>query len=177
MPILTILRMRLPVCPVHSAVADAIGEAGHFVEHRVDFRHDVPAVHNNGSPLRRAQGDVQHRAVFRNVDLVAPEHGINGRPQAGFLRQFKEQPERFVGNAVLRIIEKKARGLGGHALSAPGVGGEKFAEMQRLDFFAMGRERLPGVAFGKRFHMLESLSDLSDFPQQKKPGFWPGLRV
>ena len=44
MPMLTTLRIRLPVCPVHAPDADPVGEVGHLVEHRVHLGHDVVAV-------------------------------------------------------------------------------------------------------------------------------------
>ena len=44
MPMLTTLRIRLPVWPFHSPRADALGEVGHPVEHLVDLGHDVLAV-------------------------------------------------------------------------------------------------------------------------------------
>ena len=40
MPMLTTLRMRLPVWPVHSPLPHPIGECGHAVEHGVHGRHD-----------------------------------------------------------------------------------------------------------------------------------------
>ena len=44
MPMLTTLRMRLPVWPVPVAAADAVGEVGHLVQHGVDLGHHVLAV-------------------------------------------------------------------------------------------------------------------------------------
>ena len=44
MPTLITLRIRLPVCAVPLAAADAVGEIGHLVEHRMDLGHDVFAV-------------------------------------------------------------------------------------------------------------------------------------
>ena len=44
MPMLTTLRIRFPVWPVHAPLADAGREVGHAVEHRVHLRDDVLAV-------------------------------------------------------------------------------------------------------------------------------------
>ena len=52
MPMLTTLRMRLPVWPVQRAAAHALGEVGHAVEHGVHLGHDVHAVDDDA--LRRA---------------------------------------------------------------------------------------------------------------------------
>ena len=91
------------------AAADAIGEVSHLVEHGVDLGHDVLAVHDDGCSFRRAQRHVQDRAVLRDVDLLAAKHGVDSRSQAGFLRQLEEKLEGFVGDAILRVIEEKAR--------------------------------------------------------------------
>ena len=69
-------------------------------------------------PLRRAQGHVQDGPVFRDVDLLAAEHGVDPRPQAGFLGQLEEELEGFVGDAILRVIEVEAHRLGRHPLAA-----------------------------------------------------------
>ena len=67
------------------AAADAVAEVRHLVEHGVDLGHHVLAVDDDRCAARRAQGHVQDGAVFRDVDLVAPEHGVDARAQAGFL--------------------------------------------------------------------------------------------
>ena len=55
MPMLTTLRMRLPVWPFHAPLADAVGEVGHPVEHGVDLGHDVLAVDDDRrAPRARA---------------------------------------------------------------------------------------------------------------------------
>ena len=48
MPMLTMLRIGLPVWPFHSPLRTRLAESRHFVEHRMDFRHDIPAVHEDG---------------------------------------------------------------------------------------------------------------------------------
>ena len=57
--------------------AHAITELAHPVEHRMDFGHDVFAVDEDGRALRGAQRDMQHGAVFRDIDSFAAEHGID----------------------------------------------------------------------------------------------------
>ena len=99
------------------------------------------------APLRRAQGDVQDGALLRDVDLLAAEHGVDPRPQAGFLGQLKQKLEGFVGDAILRVIEKDAHSLGRHPLAALGIVREQIAEMCLLDALIVGFESLPGRAF------------------------------
>ena len=72
---------------------------------------------------------MQDGAIFRDVDLLAPEHGVDPRSQAGFLGQLKEQLERFVGDAILRVIEEDAGSLGGHPLPALGIIREELSQM------------------------------------------------
>jgi hypothetical protein len=59
------------------AGAHAIGKISHLIEHGVDLRHHVLAIDDDGCPSRRAQGHVQDGTVFRDVDLLAPEHGLD----------------------------------------------------------------------------------------------------
>ena len=73
--------------PFPRAAPHAVGEISHLVEHGVDLGHDVLAVHDDGRPSRRAQGHVQDRAIFRDVDFVAAEHGIDARAEPAFLGQ------------------------------------------------------------------------------------------
>ena len=91
--------------------------------------HHVLTVNDDGCAARCAQGHVQDRAVFRDVDLVTPEHGVDARAQAGFLCQLQEEPERFVGEAILRVIEVETHRLGAQALAASGIIREELAEM------------------------------------------------
>ena len=144
MPMLMTLRMRLPVWPFHCAAADAVGELGHLVEHGVDLRHDVLAVDDDRRALRRAQRHVQDRAVLGDVDLLAAEHGVDPRAQAGFLGQLQQQLERLVGDAVLRVVEVDAGRLGRQPLAARGIVGEELAQMHGPGSSSMvGFERLP----------------------------------
>ena len=53
--------------------------------------------------LRRAQGDVQDGAVFRDVDFLAAEHRVDPRAQAGFLGQLQQAISRF--RPVMRFFE------------------------------------------------------------------------
>ena len=86
MPMLTTLRTRLPVWPVHAPRADPLGEVGHLVEHRVHLGHDVHAVDLDHRALGRPQRDVEHGAVLGDVDLLAAEHRVDAVAQAGALR-------------------------------------------------------------------------------------------
>ena len=95
----------------------------------MDLRHHVLAVDDDRCSFRRAQGHVQDGPVFRDVDLLASEHGVDPRAQAGFLGQLQEELEGFVGDAILRVIEEEAHRLGRHALAARGIIREELAQM------------------------------------------------
>ena len=69
MPMLTTLRMRLPVWPFQSPLRTASAERRHAVEHLVHLGHDVDAVDDDARAPRRAQRDVQHGALLGDVDL------------------------------------------------------------------------------------------------------------
>jgi hypothetical protein len=132
------------------ATPDAVGEVSHLVEHGVDSRDHVLTINDDGSAFRGAQSDVQDGPVFRDVDLLTPEHGVDARAQAGFLRQLQEELEGFVGDAVLRVIQVEARRLGRHVLAALGVIGKELSEMERADIFLMGFKGLPCFTFSER---------------------------
>ena len=125
------------------AAADAVGEIRHLVEHGVDLRHHVLAIDDDGCSSRRAQGHVQDGAVFRDVDLLAPEHGVDPLAQAGFLGQLQEELEGFVGDAILRVVQVEAQRLGRHALAALGIVREELAQMQLADLLIVSFEGLP----------------------------------
>ncbi len=125
------------------AAAHAVREVGHLVEHGVDLRHDVLAVHDDRRAARGAQGHVQDGAVLRDVDLLAAEHGVDALAQAGFLGQLQSSVSVFVRDAILRVIEIDADRFGRQALAACRVVGEERAEMQLSNRLVVGLERLP----------------------------------
>ena len=81
MPILITLRMRLPVWPFQAPLRTRSAKVRHLVQNGVDLGHHVLAVVQDGRAARRAQRDVQHRALLRDVDLVAAEHGVDALAQ------------------------------------------------------------------------------------------------
>ncbi len=129
MPMLTTLRMRLPVNPSHSPLRTRAANAAMRFRHRMHLGHDVGAVDDNPFALRRAQRDVQHRALFRHVDPFAAEHRRDALAQAAFLGQSREQSHRFVGDAILGVIEIDAGSFGSQALAAAGIFGEKLPQI------------------------------------------------
>ena len=133
MPMLTTLRIGLPVCPCPCAAAHAIGEVRHPVEHGMNLGHDVLAVDQDRRAARCAQRHVEHGSLLRDVDLLAAEHGVDAGAQAAVLREADEQRHRFVGDAVLRVVEIDARGFGRQPFAAFRIAREQLAEMHRAD--------------------------------------------
>ena len=84
---------------------------------------------------------MQDGPVFRDVDFLASEHGVDPRLQAGFLRQLQEKLEGFVGDAILRVVEVDPDSLGRHPLAALGIVGEELPEMQVPDLPIMRLRR------------------------------------
>ena len=63
MPILTTLRMRLPVWPVHAPDADLVRECRHPVENLMHLGDDVLAVDLDARLTRSAQAPCEARRV------------------------------------------------------------------------------------------------------------------
>ncbi len=62
----------------------------------------------------RAQGDVQHGALLGHVDLLAGEHGVAQRLDAGPPGQRRQQAQRLGRDPVLRVVEVEVADLEGH---------------------------------------------------------------
>ena len=60
-PMLTTLRTRLPVWPVHAPERTCSEKSAILVEHRVHARYDILAVDVDRLALGRTERDVQHR--------------------------------------------------------------------------------------------------------------------
>ena len=150
MPMLMTLRMRLPVWPFHAPLRTRLEKSAILSSTAWTWGTTFSPSTTMDAPLGRAQGHVQDGPVFRDVDLLAPEHGVDARSQAGFLRQLQEELEGFVGDAVLRVIQVEAHRLGRHALAALGIVREELSEMQLADIFMVGFKGLPCLTFSER---------------------------
>ena len=103
MPMLTMLRIGLPVCPFHSPERIRSAKAAHPAEHLVHVRHHVGAVGLDDRAGRCPQRDVQHRAVLGDVDVLAAEHRRRaGRPARTPRARSTSRP---MVSAVTRCLE------------------------------------------------------------------------
>src|SRR5207253_8620443 len=98
----------------------------------------------------RAQGNVQDRAVFGNVDLVTAEHRVDASAQISLLGQSAQERERLVRDPVLRVVEEDAGPLRGQPLAACGVVREQGPQMYLPDFLLVSVQCLPREACGQR---------------------------
>src|SRR5205085_8784440 len=71
--------------------AHAAGEVRHAIEHGMDARHDVLAVHDDARAAGGAQRDVQDGPTLGDVELLAGEHRLDARAQAGGSGQVEQQ--------------------------------------------------------------------------------------
>ena len=150
MPMLMTLRMRLPVWPFHSPLRTRLEKSAILSSTAWTSGTTFSPSTTMDAPLRRAQGHVQDGPVLRDVDLLAAEHGVDPRSQAGFLGQLQEKLERFVGDAILRVVEVEPDRLDRHALAALGIIREELAQMQLPDLLIVSFEGLPRRTFGER---------------------------
>ena len=87
MPMLTTVRIRSPVCPVHCPERTASVNVGHPVQHRVHVGDARPGRRRPARrPAGQAQRGVQDRPVLAGVDVLAREHGVDPLGQPGRAR-------------------------------------------------------------------------------------------
>jgi len=137
---------------IAGARAHALGEG----EHRL-----AAGMHLVGERRRArggAQGRVQHRAAFGEVDLLAGEHRVAPRLDAALAREVCEEAQRRRVEAVLRKVAEELGRLEREALEARRVAGERLAQVEvaavRLVVAAEGGPGGGGVAAGKVLHLV-----------------------
>ena len=137
MPMLTTLRMRRPVCPVHAP--DRTASAKRAMRSSTAWTSGTTsvAVDDDRRARGRAQGDVQDGAVLRDVDVLAGEHRVDPLAEPGLLGELDEQAQRLVGDPVLRVVEEQALGLRGQAGAPLRIVGEQLAQVHRADLLVM----------------------------------------
>ena len=113
----------------------------------MNFRHNIFAIDENRCSLRCAQRHVQHRPPLGYIDLFAAEHRIHPCLQSRFSRQLKQQLERFIGYAILRVVEKQADRFGRQALATTRIAREQLSQMQAAHLFVVRLQCRPGFPF------------------------------
>ena len=102
MPILITLRMGLPLWPFHAPDPHLVRKSRHPVEHRVDLGHYILAVDQDLCSRSRPQRDMQHGAVFADIDLFAGEHRVPPLPDLSRAGEIGEQAR---VSSVIRFFE------------------------------------------------------------------------
>ena len=105
------LRMRLPVWPFHAPLRTRLLKSVILSSTAWTCGHHILTVYDDGGSARGAQSDMQHRSLFRDVDLLAAEHGIDSRLQTGFFGKLNQKLESLVRDSILRIIQIDAHSL------------------------------------------------------------------
>ena len=144
MPMLTTFAIGLARGAPPLAAANRVRERRHPVEHLVHLRDDVDPVDDERAVARQPQRDVEHRAVLRDVDVLAREHRVAPLGHAPLLGEGDEQAHRLVGDAVLREVEEEAGRLAGEALRPARIGGEELAQVDVPEPCRVLLQRLPG---------------------------------
>ena len=91
MPMLTTLRIGLPVWPLHSPERTRSQKAPIRSSTSCTSLDHVGAVDDQRALARHPQRDVQHRAVLGDVDVLAAEHRLAALGQPALLGERGEQ--------------------------------------------------------------------------------------
>ena len=103
MPMLMTLRIRLPVWPFHAPLRMRSENSAILSSTACTSGTTFSPSTTIDAPLRRAQRDVQHRALLGDVDLVAAEHRVDPCAQARLLRPAASSS--FSVSSVMRFFE------------------------------------------------------------------------
>ena len=131
------IRDRLTGVAAPGSGTDRLGPFAHVLEHRVDLRHDILAIHHDGPVRAISQRDVQHGSVFGCVDPRPGEHLLGPARQIGLLRQIAQQRHRLGGDAVLRVVEQRVFESQRELVEAVGVLLKQIAQVDRSQFLLM----------------------------------------
>ena len=104
MPMLTTLRMRLPVWPFHAPLRTRSAKSRHPVEHRVDLRHDVLAVDHDRRRSRGARRATCSTARFSVMLIFSPRNIASMRSAQAALARPAATSSRSV-SSVMRFFE------------------------------------------------------------------------
>ena len=153
-----------PAAAADAAVAHAIAEGLHALERGAHLRHDVFAIDHHR--LFAAQCRMQHRSVFRDIDLSAAEQLAHLRAEPAFARQRCQQVQGVQVDEVLRVIEQQAVKMQGKISEALRVRFEQLRNAGVRHGLLVVLQCQPGGGFGQRGHAmgLGYRSDCSEFP-------------
>ena len=140
MPMLTTVRMRLPVAPVHEPSRTRSAKAPMRSSTSWTSSTTLWPSTSIDVAARRAQGDVQHRPVLGDVDRLAGEHRVAAFGDAGGRGDVEQGGEHGVVDALLGVVDAQVADLEQVALGAARIGGEQLGEVR---WAGRGEERRP----------------------------------
>ena len=125
--------------------AHPVGEGAHRVEHLVHVGDDVRAVDGDHGAAGRTQGDVHHRPVLGDVDVLAGEHRVASGLDTGTLGERDETGQHRVVDAMLRVVDAQIADLDDIAFGAAGVAGEQLSQVGGTGQLGQSRAEFGGV--------------------------------
>ena len=138
MPMLTTLRMRLPVWPFQSPLRTRLANAVILSSTACTSGTTLRPSTTIDAP-RGARSATCSTARFSVTLILSPRNIASMRARSpDSSASCSSRRERLVGDAVLRVVEEDAGGLGRQPLAARGVVGEELAQRR-------GRGRRPGA--------------------------------
>ena len=108
MPMFTKSGDRFPGITLPFAGPDFVGTLFHVRQDRVDLRHHILAIDKDRPVRAIAQRDVQHGAVFGDVDFLPGKHLLGHPGHIALDRQLAQQGQGLLVDPVLGIVEKNA---------------------------------------------------------------------
>ena len=120
----------------------------HVLEDRVHLGHDICAVHDDGTIGAVAQRDVEHGALFGDVDLVPVEHLLGPAFEIRLPGEVAQELHRLLGDAILRVVQQQILELQGELTKTLGILGEEIPHVDAGHLLLVCFQRLPGCRGG-----------------------------
>ncbi len=163
MPMLTTLRIGFPVWPLHSP--ERTRSANAAIRSSTSCTWATTSTPSTISDASRGMRSATCSTERFSETLIRSPLNIASRRslEVRLLRQFDEQAQRLVGDAVLRIVEVQAACLRAQALAALGILGEQLAQVPSPDGLVVVLKCAEGLppAEGSRGHGSSAFSALA----------------
>ena len=132
---------------------DGRAEFLHLGEHRLDLRHHILAIDLHRAAGAVTQGDMQHRTIFGEIDVLTGEHLFPPSLDIRLTRQIEQQGQGLLRHPVLGVVQQQII-LAHRKLGETGrIAGEQLTQGLGRDFGMVALQRAPGRHFGQRSHL------------------------
>ena len=125
------------------ATSNGVTEGPHLFEDGIDFRHDVLAIHEDGTVASVAKCHMQNGTILRCVDPFTSEHGIAKSLDTGLVGEPSEQRQRVIGDSMLGEIDQEVLEPHGIPIESIRIGIEQIPHVNRRGLLMMGFQFLP----------------------------------